>query len=119
MTELSPWLVSRARRIPRHQPCHGWLFATASGCTAEPRVVWLSLIRSRQDMRFRSPSSWRCPRTGLVLIAIFWIRCRAYSWLGLYYALYGHRHRVRVGMQTGMVGLGLWSFTMATGHGAG
>ena len=37
----------------------------------------------------------------------------------LYDALYGHRHRVRVGMQTGMVGLGLWSFTMATGHGAG
>jgi hypothetical protein len=37
----------------------------------------------------------------------------------LYYALYGHRHRVRVGMQTGMVGLGVWSFLMATGHGAG
>jgi hypothetical protein len=37
----------------------------------------------------------------------------------IYYALRGHRHRVRVGMTVGMVGLGLWSFLMATGHGAG
>lgn len=32
---------------------------------------------------------------------------------------YGHRHRVRVGLQTGMAGLLLWSFMMATAHGAG
>ncbi len=37
----------------------------------------------------------------------------------LYHALYGHRHRVRVGMQTGMWGLALWSFLMASAHGAG
>ncbi len=37
----------------------------------------------------------------------------------IYHALYGHRHRVRVGFQTGMAGLGLWSFLMATAHGAG
>jgi hypothetical protein len=37
----------------------------------------------------------------------------------VYYALRGHRHRVRVGMTVGMLGLGLWSFLMATGHGAG
>jgi len=43
---------------------------------------------------------------GLSWIAIFWIVAGPYSWAGLYYALYGHRHRVRVGMQTGMVGLG-------------
>jgi hypothetical protein len=36
-----------------------------------------------------------------------------------YHALYGHRHRARIGMQAGMVGLGLWSFMMATAHGAG
>ena len=36
-----------------------------------------------------------------------------------YYAAYGHRHRVRVGMTTGMLGLGVWSFLMATAHGAG
>jgi hypothetical protein len=33
--------------------------------------------------------------------------------------LYGHRQRVRIGMQAGFVGLLVWSFLMATAHGAG
>jgi hypothetical protein len=37
----------------------------------------------------------------------------------LYHWRYGSRHRVRVGMKTGLAGLGLWSFLMAIGHGAG
>jgi hypothetical protein len=37
----------------------------------------------------------------------------------LYHALYGTRHRVRVGMQTGFLGLLTWSFLMANAHGAG
>jgi hypothetical protein len=37
----------------------------------------------------------------------------------LWHALYGHRHRVRIGMQTGLLGLGAWSFLMASVHGAG
>jgi hypothetical protein len=45
---------------------------------------------------------------GLVLIA----------W-ALYHLVWGARHRVRVGMQTGFAGLVLWSFLMAGGHGAG
>src|SRR5262249_6293859 len=32
---------------------------------------------------------------------------------------YGHRHRVRFGMQTGLWGLAIWSYLMATAHGAG
>jgi hypothetical protein len=36
-----------------------------------------------------------------------------------YHALRGARHRSRVGMRVGMLGLALWSFTMATAHGAG
>ncbi len=36
-----------------------------------------------------------------------------------YHQLYGHRHRVRVGMTAGFAGLALWSFLMATAHGAG
>jgi len=46
--------------------------------------------------------------SGLVLIA----------W-AIYHWAYGHRHRVRFGMQAGLVGLGVWSFLMATAHGAG
>jgi hypothetical protein len=37
----------------------------------------------------------------------------------VYHRLYGSRHRVRFGMRVGMVGLGLWSFLMASAHGAG
>jgi len=36
-----------------------------------------------------------------------------------WHALYGHQRRVRVGMQTGLLGLVLWSFLMASAHGAG
>ena len=32
---------------------------------------------------------------------------------------YGHRHPVRIGITTGLIGLGLWSFIMALAHGAG
>ena len=37
----------------------------------------------------------------------------------LLHGLRGHRQRVRVGMQTGLAGLALWSFLMASAHGAG
>jgi hypothetical protein len=46
--------------------------------------------------------------TGLILI----------GW-ALYYWRYGHRHRVRTGMQAGLAALAVWSFLMATSHGAG
>jgi hypothetical protein len=36
-----------------------------------------------------------------------------------WHALYGHRRRVRIGMQTGLAGLVVWSFLMASAHGAG
>jgi hypothetical protein len=39
-------------------------------------------------------------------------------WAG-YHWVYGHSHRVRVGMTVGMAGLAVWSFLMATAHGAG
>ena len=38
---------------------------------------------------------------------------------GVYHQVYGHRHRVRVGMTAGFLGLAFWSFLMATAHGAG
>jgi hypothetical protein len=37
----------------------------------------------------------------------------------LYHWRFGHRHRVRFGMQVGLAGLFAWSFLMGTGHGAG
>jgi hypothetical protein len=40
------------------------------------------------------------------------------AWAG-WHQLYGHRRRVRIGLTTGLAGLALWSFLMATAHGAG
>ena len=37
----------------------------------------------------------------------------------IWHAWFGHRRRLRVGMQTGLAGLALWSFLMSTAHGAG
>src|SRR5262245_32597837 len=44
--------------------------------------------------------------------------CLLIGW-GAYYLVHGHRHRVRIGLRTGYVGLGIWSFLMASAHGAG
>ncbi|CAO3439052.1 hypothetical protein [Azospirillum endophyticum] len=38
---------------------------------------------------------------------------------GLYRLVRGYRHRLRVGMRAGFAGLTLWSFLMASAHGAG
>jgi hypothetical protein len=124
MTDLSPWLVlAGLGAFHGINPAMGWLFAVALGFNRDSRrVVWLSLIPiavghaisiavvlaavlvlgTVLDRRLLDLSA------GIVLL----------GW-AFYYALYGHRHRVRVGMRTGMGGLALWSFMMATGHGAG
>src|ERR1700726_35510 len=52
----------------------------------------------------------RAVRIGAGLFLIGW---------ALYHWRYGHRDRVRVGMQAGLAALALWSFLMATTHGAG
>ncbi|MBV9252414.1 MAG: hypothetical protein JO227_24610 [Acetobacteraceae bacterium] len=104
-------------------PAMGWLFAVALGLHRGSRaVVFWSLIpialghalalgvvaaaviaggmlQEREPIRFVS---------GLVLI----------GWAA-YHLLYGYRHRVRIGMRTGALGLAVWSFIMASAHGAG
>src|SRR6266851_2220209 len=124
MTELSPWLVlAGLGAFHGINPAMGWLFATALGLHRRSRrVVWLSLIPIALGHALSiAVVVAAVVALGLVLDRHLLDPLAGAVLLGwaLYYALYGHRHRVRVGMQTGMVGLGLWSFTMATGHGAG
>ena len=124
MSDVWPW-VALAGLGAFHglNPAMGWLFAVALGLHRnDRRVVWLSLLPIALghalavavvagaivslgvmvDLRAVTIAS------GVILIA----------W-ALYHWRYGSRHRVRVGLQTGLAGLGLWSFLMATGHGAG
>ncbi len=124
VTELWPWLtLAGLGAFHGLNPAMGWLFAVALGMHRQSRrvvlisllpialghaiaiavvvaaVVALGIVIDQRIIRLSG---------GILLIA----------W-AIYHTLYGHRHRVRVGMQTGMAGLGLWSFLMATAHGAG
>ena len=124
MSYLSPWLILIALgAFHGLNPAMGWLFAVALGLYRQSRkVVLISLLpialghaasiavvvyavtvlgRAIDDGAFRILS-------GALLIA----------W-GAYHLLYGHRHRLRIGLKTGLMGLAAWSFVMATAHGAG
>jgi hypothetical protein len=101
----------------------GWLFAVALGLhRGSRRVVLASLLPIAAGHalavlvvvlavvafdRFVDPALLR---RGAGLLLIGWA---AWHWF------YGHRHRVRFGMTTGLAGLAAWSFLMASAHGAG
>lgn len=121
---MSPWLVlAGLGAFHGINPAMGWLFAVALGMHRQSRrVVWLSMgpialghalsvgVVAAVFVTLRLVIDQRSLEivAGAVLLA----------WAA-YHAAYGHRHRVRVGMRTGMAGLAFWSFLMATAHGAG
>ena len=123
-SELSPWLVLIALgAFHGLNPAMGWLFAVALGLYRQSRkVVLVSLIPIALGHAAAiavvvyavmvlglaiNAATFRV-LSGLLLIA----------W-GVYHLFYGHRHRVRIGLRTGLIGLAAWSFVMATAHGAG
>ncbi|HEY4043573.1 MAG TPA: hypothetical protein VGM32_17235 [Rhodopila sp.] len=101
----------------------GWLFAVALGMQRRSRpVVLISLLPIACGHALSigfvaasvmtlgiviDPRPLRAAAGGVLIL-----------WVG-YQVIYGHRHRARVGMTTGLGGLLLWSFLMATAHGAG
>jgi hypothetical protein len=124
MTELWAWLaLVGLGAFHGLNPAMGWLFAVALGLHQQDRrVVWLSVVpialgHALSVVVLAAAFFWagliidaRIVRIGAGLVLIGW---------ALYHWRYGHRHRVRFGMQTGLLGLGVWSFLMATAHGAG
>ena len=123
-SEVWPW-VALAGLGAFHglNPAMGWLFAVALGLHRHSRrIVWLSplSIAAGHALSIALVAGafvisglaidLRALRIGAGLILIGW---------ALYYWRYGHRHRVRAGMQSGLAALGAWSFLMATSHGAG
>ncbi len=101
----------------------GWLFAVALGMHRHSRRV---VLMSLPPMALgHALSIWLVAASVLAMGAVIDARAvRVVAGVVLllwaaYHGLYGHRHRVRVGMTTGLAGLALWSFVMATAHGAG
>ncbi len=124
LTELWPWLaLAGLGMFHGVNPAMGWLFAVALGLHRHSRQV---VIRSLVPIALGHALSIAVVLAAVLLLGVVvdpWMVRRAagvilIAW-ALYHWRYGHRHRVRVGMRTGFAGLTLWSFVMATGHGAG
>lgn len=104
-------------------PAMGWLFAVALGLHRKSRGVVIASL---------APIAAGHALAIALVVAAVLVAGRALD-LGviriaggalligwaIYHQAYGHRHRVRFGMRTGMTGLGAWSFLMASAHGAG
>jgi hypothetical protein len=124
MTASWPWLALAGLGLFHGlNPAMGWLFAVALGLHRGSRWVVLGALPPIALGHALS--------IGLVAIAVLtlgtvvdlgMVRVAGgvllVAW-AIYHWLYGHRHRVRVGMTAGFAGLALWSFLMASAHGAG
>jgi hypothetical protein len=124
MSETGSWLaLAGLGAFHGLNPGMGWLFAVALGLhRRDRRIVWLSPIpialgHALSIGVFAAAFLWAGfildPRIVSIVAGITLIGWALYHWR------YGHRHRVRFGMQVGLLGLAVWSFLMATGHGAG
>jgi hypothetical protein len=104
-------------------PAMGWLFAVALGLHRKSRAIVLQslipialghalaiAVAAAAVMAIGLVLDGRALRSIAGSVLILW---------ALYHFLYGSRHRTRIGMQTGIVGLTVWSFLMASAHGAG
>jgi hypothetical protein len=123
-SELWPWLaLAGLGAFHGLNPAMGWLFAVALGLHRHSRrLIWLSplpiafghalsiAVVAGAFVLAGLAIDLRALRIGAGLILIGWA---LYDWR------FGHRHRVRVGMQAGLAALAVWSFLMATTHGAG
>jgi hypothetical protein len=122
--DVSPWLVLIGLgAFHGLNPAMGWLFAVALGLYRQSRqAVLIALIPIALGHAAAiavvvyavmglgaaiDAETFRLIASGLLI-----------AW-GVYHLLYGHRHRVRIGLSTGLAGLFAWSFVMATAHGAG
>ena len=124
MSDLSPWLVLIALgAFHGLNPAMGWLFAVALGLYRQSRgVVLVSLIPiALGHAAAIAVVVYAVVALGMAIDAdAFRILSGVLliAW-GVYHLLYGHRHRLHIGLRTGLFGLFVWSFVMATAHGAG
>ena len=121
---LWPWLTLVGLGLYHGlNPAMGWLFAVALGLQRNSqRVVLVSILPIALGHAAAVAAVLASVLTlGFFLDRVMLIRLVAVVLItsACWLAVYGHRQRVRVGMQTGLAGLVLWSFLMASGHGAG
>lgn len=124
MTDALPWLAfAGLGAFHGLNPAMGWLFAVALGLHRQSRAV---VMTSLVPIALGHAASIALVASLLIVAGTFVpghiVRLGAGVLLLLWAAWhwrFGHRHRVRFGMQAGLWGLAAWSFLMATAHGAG
>jgi hypothetical protein len=123
-SDLAPWLaVAGLGAFHGVNPAMGWLFAVALGLHRRSRAI---VFASLAPILVGHAAAIAIVLYAAVALGLFIDERVLYriagavllGWAGLH-AVYGHRRRVRVGMQTGLAGLALWSLLMALAHGAG
>lgn len=124
MSELWPWLALAGLGLFHGlNPAMGWLFAVALGLHRRDfRTVLVSLIPIAigHAVAIAATLAVVLALGAVIDTSLVAKLCGAALILwAIWHALYGHRHRVRFGMTTGLAGLGVWSFLMANVHGAG
>jgi hypothetical protein len=121
---LAPWLAVAGLGVFHGlNPAMGWLFAVALGMHRQSRSAVLASLGPIVLGHALS--------VGVVLAAalafgvfvdhVLLSRLAGLVLIGwaVWHLLYGHRRRVRIGMQAGFAGLAVWSALMAGAHGAG
>lgn len=121
---LTPWLViAGLGAFHGLNPAMGWLFAVALGMHRKSvRVVLASLGPIVLGHALAVGAV-------LALVLVFGVfidqellgRLAGVALIGwaAWHLVYGHKRRVRIGMQAGFIGLAMWSLLMASAHGAG
>lgn len=124
MTSYWPWLaLAGLGAFHGLNPAMGWLFAVALGLYRKSRsvVLWSLLpialghalsivIVAGAFVLAGLLLDQRIVQIGSGALLLGWAAC---------HQMCASRHKARVGMRTGQLGLMLWSFLMATAHGAG
>jgi hypothetical protein len=119
-----PWLaVAGLGAFHGLNPAMGWLFAVGLGLHRHSRAtVLLSLV----PIALGHAAAVATALMAVVAFGVFMDQTvlARFAGAGLigwaaWHAVYGHRRRVRIGMQTSLAGLALWSLLVANGHGAG
>lgn len=124
MTDAWPWLTyAGLGAFHGLNPAMGWLFTVALGLHRRSRAI---VLASLVPIAIGHAASIAVVAGLLVVAGIliphdlvrFGSGLLLLAW-AVYHWRFAHRHRVRFGMQVGLGGLAVWSFLMATAHGAG
>ena len=124
MRALWPWLTLVGLGMYHGvNPAMGWLFAAALGLHRRRRSV---VVQSLIPIAIGHLLSIAAVAETVLVLGVIIDRRPLLMLAGgglilwaLYHLAYGSHHPLRIGMQTGLAGLLVWSFLMASAHGAG